>query len=90
MSGPLLVRRGARCGARSMHPGPREGRPPAAYLFTASPCHVDGCRGTLFCVGHPVCVDCGAGLRSGSLVWDQPGAEGDDVDLQVITSRGLT
>jgi hypothetical protein len=81
-------RRSPRCGVRS-HGLPVDTRPPSAYLATFDPCHAPRCAGTLFCVGHPVCESHGDGLRRGALVWGEPGAEGDDVDVQAITSAGL-
>lgn len=87
MTGPLRPIPGARC--RNTHAHPTDA-PAAAYLFTAMPCYVVTCRGALLCVGHPLCVDCGAGIRDGSLVWAEDGAEGEDVDLQVITTGGLS
>lgn len=88
MNGPLRPLPGARCRNTTAHPE-REQAPSAAYLFTALPCHVITCRGAIFCVGHPLCVDCGAGVRDGSLVWDEEGAEGEAVGLQLITTGGI-
>lgn len=87
-SAPLRATpRGKGCEIRTMHPG-QVARPPIAYLFTALPCHARTCEGRLICIGHWVCIDCGNGLRSRALVWDEPGAEDDDVDLVFIASAG--
>jgi len=71
----------SRCCIPSPHPGER---PEAAYLVFITDCLSFECFGGLWCLGHPVCVDCGIGVREGRLIYTR---REETPVVQAVTSR---
>jgi hypothetical protein len=80
----MPIQTSAHCVIPSQHTG--QSRPRAAYLVFADGCQTRRCDGQLWCNGHPICIDCGIGVREGRLVYTRREVRGEPVTVAAITT----